>query len=153
MRYIYVASAAAAKSFQSCPTLCDPIDGSPPGSPVPGILQARTLCIYTLHVYMFRSDQSLSRVRLFVTPWIAARQASLSIIYVSWIISFIKLPWWLSGKKSACQCRWAFDPQVGKIPWRRIWQPTPVFLPRTYHGQRSLMGYNLWGYKELDLTE
>ena len=37
------AAAAAAKSFQSCPTLCDPIDGSPPGSPIPGILQARTL--------------------------------------------------------------------------------------------------------------
>ena len=40
---IYIAAAAAAKSLQSCPTLCDPIDGSPPGSPVPGILQARTL--------------------------------------------------------------------------------------------------------------
>ena len=39
----YVSSAAAAKSLQSCPTLWDPIDGSPPGSPVPGILQARTL--------------------------------------------------------------------------------------------------------------
>ena len=38
-----VAAAAAAKSLQSCPTLCDPIDGSPPGSPIPGILQARTL--------------------------------------------------------------------------------------------------------------
>ena len=41
-----VAAAAAAKSLQSCPTLCDPIDGSPPGSPVPGILQARTLECY-----------------------------------------------------------------------------------------------------------
>ena len=40
---IYVYAAAAAKSLQSCPTLCDPIDGSPPGSPIPGILQARTL--------------------------------------------------------------------------------------------------------------
>ena len=40
---IYKAAAAAAKSLQSCPTLCDPVDGSPPGSPVPGILQARTL--------------------------------------------------------------------------------------------------------------
>ena len=40
---LYAAAAAAAKSLQSCPTLCDPIDGSPPGSPVPGILQARTL--------------------------------------------------------------------------------------------------------------
>ena len=39
----FVAAAAAAKSCQSCPTLCDPIDGSPPGSPIPGILQARTL--------------------------------------------------------------------------------------------------------------
>ena len=41
--YIYLSAAAAAKSLQPCPTLCDPIDGSPPGSPVPGILQARTL--------------------------------------------------------------------------------------------------------------
>ena len=41
--YAQVAAAAAAKSLQSCPTLCDPIDGSPPGSPIPGILQARTL--------------------------------------------------------------------------------------------------------------
>ena len=41
--YTHAAAAAAAKSLQSCPTLCDPIDGSPPGSPVPGILQARTL--------------------------------------------------------------------------------------------------------------
>ena len=42
-RVWHIAAAAAAKSLQSCPTLCDPIDGSPPGSPVPGILQARTL--------------------------------------------------------------------------------------------------------------
>ena len=41
--FFYAAAAAAAKSLQSCPTLCDPIDGSPPGSPVPEILQARTL--------------------------------------------------------------------------------------------------------------
>jgi len=43
LNMIYFAAAAAAKSLQWCPTLCDPIDGSPPGSPVPGILQARTL--------------------------------------------------------------------------------------------------------------
>ena len=42
-RYCLAAAAAAAKSLQSCPTLCDPIDGRPPGSPIPGILQARTL--------------------------------------------------------------------------------------------------------------
>ena len=43
LAFLYTAAAAAAKSLQSCPTVCDPIDGSPPGSPIPGILQARTL--------------------------------------------------------------------------------------------------------------
>ena len=46
-----------------------------------------------------------------------------------------------------------FDPQVGKIPWRRKWQPTPVLLPGKFHGQRTLVGYSLWGCKELDTTE
>ena len=46
-----------------------------------------------------------------------------------------------------------FDPWVGKIPWRRAWQPSPVFLPGEFHGQRSLAGYSLWGYKESDTTE
>ena len=43
----------------------------------------------------------------------------------------------------------AGDPWVGKIPWRRKWQPTPVFLPRKYHGQRSLVGYSPWGRKRV----
>ena len=52
------------------------------------------------------------------------------------------------------QCWWpGFDPWVVKIPWRRAWQPTPVFLPRESHGQRSLAGYSLWGCKESDTTE
>ena len=46
-----------------------------------------------------------------------------------------------------------FDPWVGKILWRREWQPTLVFLPREFHGQRSLAGYSPWGRKELDTTE
>jgi len=46
-----------------------------------------------------------------------------------------------------------FDPWVGKMPWRRKWQPTPVLLPEEFHGQRSLAGYSLWGHKELDTTE
>ena len=54
------------------------------------------------------------------------------------------LPWWLSNKEPACQCRRhkrrGFNPWVGKIPWRRKWQPTPVFLPGKSHGQRSLAG-------------
>ena len=55
----------------------------------------------------------------------------------------------LSGKESACQCRrcrgHGFDPWVRKIPWRRKWQPTPIFLPGKSHGQRSLAGYSPWG--------
>ena len=49
--------------------------------------------------------------------------------------------------------RCGFDPWVGKIPWRRTWQPTPVFLPEKLHGQRSLVGYSPWGRKEPDMTE
>ena len=71
--------AAAAKSLQSCPTLCDPIDGSPPGSPVPGILQARTpewVAISFSHTWKWKvKAKSFSRVQLFVTPWTTAYQA------------------------------------------------------------------------------
>ena len=44
-------------------------------------------------------------------------------------------------------------PQIRKIPWSRRWQPAPVFLPRKFHGQRSLAGYSPWGHKESDTTE
>ena len=46
-----------------------------------------------------------------------------------------------------------FNPWVCKIPWRRKWQPTPVFLPEKSHGQRSLEGYSPWGHTESDMTE
>ena len=72
-------TAAAAKSLQSCLTLCDPRDGSPPGSPVPGILQARTLewvAISFSNAWKWKVKvKSLSRVQLFTTPWTAAYQA------------------------------------------------------------------------------
>ena len=65
-----------AKPLQSCPTLCDPIDGSPPGSPVPGILQTRTLewaAISFSNAWKWKVKvKSLSRVPLLATPWIAA---------------------------------------------------------------------------------
>ena len=71
--------AAAAKSLQSCPTLCDPIDGRPPGSPVPGILQARILgwvAISFSNAWKWKVKvKSLSRVWLLATPWTAAYQA------------------------------------------------------------------------------
>ena len=62
-----------------------------------------------------------------------------------------------SGKESTCQCRRhrrpGFDLSVRKIPWRRKWQPTLVFLPGKSHGQRILVGYSPWGPEESDMTE
>ena len=79
LSWAYAAADAAAKSLQSCPTLCDPIDSSPPGFPVPEVLQARTLewvAISFFNVWNWKVKvKSLSRVRLFVTPWTAAHQA------------------------------------------------------------------------------
>ena len=86
-----LAAAAAAKSLQSCPTLCDPRDGSPPGSPVPGILQARTLEWVAISFSSARKwkvkVKSLSHVWLFTTPWTAAYQALPSM-------GFSRLEYW-----------------------------------------------------------
>ena len=61
------------------------------------------------------------------------------------------------GKEPACQGRrckkYEFDSWVGKIPWRRTWQPTSVFLPGESHEQRSLVGYGIGGRKESDMTK
>ena len=84
------------------------------GSPRKGSLYARNLakCIYSI--------------------------STLNNMYSSKGISM-----WLSWKESACQCRRrGLDPWVGKIPWRRKWQPPPVFLPGKSHGQRNLVGYS-----------
>ena len=79
----------------------------------------------------------------------------LSCFFKGWDLG---LPWQFpggdNGKESACQCRRCeFDSWVGKIPWRRKWQPTPVFLPGGFHGQRSLAGYSPGGRKESDMIE
>ena len=61
----------------------------------------------------------------------------------------IGLPWWLYSKESTCQCkRLRFDPWVRRIPWRKKWQPTPVFWPGEFHGL-----YDPWSHKELDTAE
>ena len=74
-----IPATTVAKSIQSCPTLCDRIDGSPPGCPVPGILQARTLewvAISFSNAWKWKVKvKSLSRIRLLATPWTAAYQA------------------------------------------------------------------------------
>ena len=73
---------------------------------------------------------------------------SFSLVEVEEALTFSR---WLSGKESACQSgrhrRWGFDPWVRKIPWRRKWQPTPVYLPGKFYGQRRLVGYSPWSHR------
>ena len=82
--------------------------------------------------------------------------------FVSHLISLscstaIGLPGGSSGKDPDCQCRGykrhGFHPWVGKIPWRRAWQPSSLSLPGESHEQRSLAGHSPWGHKESDTTE
>ena len=96
---------ACAKSLQTCMTLCNPVDCSPPGSCVHGILQARIL------------------------EWVAAPPPG--------------------GPPDP----FSYPSCIGKIPWKRAWQPTSVFLPGKFLGLRSLEGYSPCGHKELDMTE
>ena len=237
------AAAAAAKSLQSCPTLCDPIDGSPPGSSIPGTLQTRTLewvAISSSNAWKWKVKvKLLSRVQLFATPWTEAYQSPPSmgfsrqeywsgvplpspavmhkrnlIVETSLVDEIVKesacrkpmfhpwvgkIPWrrkwqptpvffpgeshdrgawqatvlglqrvghgWATKhflslperyrwQRICLQCRRpGFDLWVGKIPWRRKWQPTPVFLPGKFHGHRSLVCSRPWGHQELGTTE
>ena len=87
-----------------------------------------------------------------VGPWVACEIQTLKMRY-----TFSELPRWRQWKRILLQCRrqrrHQFDPWIGKIPWRRTWQPTPVFLPGKSQGQRILAGYSPQGCKELDMTE
>ena len=128
-----------------------PIDCSLPGSSLHGILQARILewvaIYYPAHVFrdvLFSISQNTELFLLFYRLnfcRVGVRGASQMA----------------HGKESACQCmryrRCGFHPWFRKIPWRRRWQPTPVLLLRESHGQRSLVGYNPQGHKELDMTK
>ena len=122
-------TAAAAKSLQLCPTLCDPIDGGPPGSPVPGILQARTLewvAISFSNAWKWKVKvKSLSCVLLFATPWTAAYQPSPSM-------GFSRQEYW-SGVPlpSLCQTTWCWinkvsiispDHPMSQILWCGVWK-------------------------------
>ena len=130
---------------QSCPTFCDPMDYSLPHSSVHGILQARVLAWVATS---FCRGSSWPRDRTQVshivgrhfTIW-ATREAKRpsSPTHPGFKLSqlFLGLPRWCCGQETARQCRrlkrHGFNPWVGKIPWRRAWQPTPVFLPGESH--------------------
>ena len=114
------AAAAPAKLLQSCPTLCDPIDSSPLGSPIPGILQARTLewvAISFSNAWKWKVQvKSLSRVRLLATPWTAAHQAPPSM-------GFSRQEYWsgvpLPSPLSCFSCV-----QFFATPWTVVCQPS-----------------------------
>ena len=101
------------------------------------------------------------RILVGYSPWgckrvghnLATKQQQYSFVYIyAWHI--LGLLWWLRWWRICLQCgRPGFDPWVGKIPWKREWLPTPVFLPEEFHGQRSLAGYSPWGCREWDMTE
>ena len=79
------------------------------------------------------------------------------MLLLDWYVyKYKELSRWLSGRESACQCmnhrRHEFDPWIRKIPWRRKWHPSPVFLPGKSHGHRSLAGCSPWCHKS-DRTE
>ena len=77
---------------------------------------------------------------------------SVFVLLFTFAYVFFGFPGGAHGKEPTCQCRGhkrrGFSPWGGKMPWRRAWQPTPVFLPGESHGQRSLAGYGSWGCKE-----
>ena len=112
------AAATAAKSLQSCPTLCDPIDGSPPGSLIPEILQARTLewvAISFSKAWKWKlKGKSLSHARLFATPWTAAHQAPPSMRFSRqgyWSGLPFPSPTALRAQKSPCTCSFTHNSQ------------------------------------------
>ena len=108
-----------------CSCLENPRDGGAGWAALYGVTQSRT------RLMRLSSSSSSSRIEL-------------------------DFPGGASGQESTCQCRrhkrLGFDPWVGRMPWRRTQQPTPVSLPGKSHGQRSLAGYSPWGSKELDTT-
>ena len=124
-------AATAAKLLQLCPTLCDPIDGSPPESPVPGILQARTLEWAAISFFsawkLKMKGKSFSHVRLFATPWTAAYQAPPSM-------EFSRQEYWsrlpLPSLWDECNCAvvWAFFGIAFLWHWNKN-RPFPVLWP------------------------
>ena len=90
-----------------------------------------------------------------ITPSLRCRSPSINHLPLYLSLSFSlphsDLP--LGGSEVFCRRKLRFNQWVRKIPWRRKWQPTPVFLPGKLHGQRSLVGYSSWDCKESDTTE
>ena len=105
-----------------------------------------------IHCSIIYDSQPVEATKVSIDRWMDKDVKHIYIYTHTYIFIYIALPWWLSGKKSACN---AWDirslPGSGRS-WRRKWQPIPEFLPGKSHGQRSLAGYSPRGWKELDTT-
>ena len=121
---------------QSCSTLWDPMDCSEPG-------------FLLLHCLLEFAHSHVHWVFDAIKP----SHPLLLLLFPSLIV-VVRISKIILNNSGACQCRrLRFNPWIGKIPGRRKWQPTPVFLPGESHGWRSLAGYSLGGHRESDRTE
>ena len=118
------------------------------------IISCSGICWWSMSGSYFLLTWHLSLHRFQASVFCSTESAVSFIFY--WFKETMELSRWCSGKEFAWQCRrhrrCRFDPCTRKIPWRRKWQLTPVFLPGKLHGQRILVGYSLWGRKEWDVT-
>ena len=101
----------------------------------------------SLHSRQMLYHLSLPKYSNKTIEWLCLCLVGFFKVMVRWRMG---LPRWLRGKESSWH---RFNPWLGKIPWRRKWKLTPVFLPEKYRGQRSLVGYSPWGRKESDTTD
>ena len=136
---------------QSSLTLWDPLDYSPWGSFVHGISQARILEWVSIS---YSRGSSWPRDQMcifciaggFVATELPGKYMLRHGSHLQFLQWHVGLLWWLKWSKICLQCKKpGFNSGIGKIPWRREWQPTPVFLPGESHGQRSLADYQSMG--------
>ena len=153
---------------QLCPTLCNPMDCNTLLPSIKRILDSRG------SLFLLLQHSSLL-LRVIYRDYSNEEIVCIKILYLCCVVCVCVcvFPWWdvvlyignvtlikfnltsLMAQMVVClHCRRPrFDPWFGKIPWRRTWQPTPVFSPGKSQGQRSLVGYSPWGREELDTTE
>ena len=105
-------------------------------------------------VLIFSSDGFSSEIIAFIRVCVCVCVYKHADLCFKEAITYMKLLWWLSGKEPTCHYRrCGFNPWVGKIPWRRTWQPASVFLPGKSYWQRSLAGYSPEGCKQTQVKQ
>ena len=149
----FVYNAAAAASLQSCPTLCDPIDSSPPGSPVPGILQARTRCLqwreskssFVLHIYTEYLCMVLIYSEFYRNGTPMTTEGTICLLFWISVLNFTKH--WSPFQKLLfmwAQYSWPLSHQHTPLHGQRHWQPSPRVVSRL--GVSIWLPYCCWAF-------